>query len=207
MSNQPIMEWVRVPEAPAGAPSAWSPEMVKRRLVAAVDHAQRTAGPVGPRTGTASDVLARMSCRDWLFDIDPLTGAVVYNGPGVVERDEEGRFVRIVEPEEEGPKRRPPRYTPREVWNLEGALWWAGRYLKTDTTDWVAVDRLRTFVAFIRCRVFRSLRFGAVCRANGWPRRTAYDRVDAALAAIAEGLNFDGVEAWPLLNEGGDQWE
>jgi hypothetical protein len=200
MSDQPIMEWTRIPEAPRLGPSVWSPSIVKRRLIAAVDHAHRTAGSVGPRAGSASDILARLQGRDWLFEIDPRTGAIVYTGPGVAVFDEEGKFAGIVGGEDK-PRRRPPRYTPREVWNLEDAIFWPGRYL-------AASDPMlpRTLNVFLRCKVFRSLRFGEACKQREWPRRTAYDRVDAALAGIAAGLNRDRVDVWSLLNEDGDQW-
>jgi len=145
----------------------WTPKRAGEVLIEAVRWARYNAGPTGP-----APVRALMP--------------TYYPSPEDREREEWGD-PEIVEDLTEVPKYRRP-LKPHEVSALIEALYWPARY---------AVPTLptasRVLNLWLRCKVYRGNFDKVIEHRREFSRATAYRYRDKALAAIAMGLEADGV--------------
>lgn len=145
----------------------WTPKLAGERLIEAIRWARYNAGPTGPASVRA------------LYPIYVATPD---------EREEEGwgEQENANDPTEVPKYRRPLK--PHEVSALIDALYWPAKY---------AVEQLptatRVLNVWLRCKVYGGNFDKVIETRREFSRATAYRYRDKALAAIAVGLESDGV--------------
>ena len=145
----------------------WTPKLVGERLIEAVKWARYHAGPTGP-----APVRALMP--------------TYYPSPEDREREEWGDPENIEDVSSPPPVRRQLR--PDEVSALIEALYWPAKYAVVQLPTASRVLNL-----WLRCKVYRGNFDKVIEHRREFSRATAYRYRDKALAAIAIGLERDGV--------------
>ena len=151
----------------------WLPEHVEERLVDAIRLVEEVAGPVGPRVFGRSwiDVAKqyeKLNEDDLDIDLDSLPN----------------------DPEDERPRKAPAK--ARRVSEMEAAIYWPTRYLRTPYDG-----QRRVLKLWLRCKARRKS-FRKAAKRAGWSEATAKRRRWQAVLLIATGLMLDRVEAPPL---------
>lgn len=145
----------------------WTPDLVRKRLILAIKWVRYNAGPTGPAAVRALYPVYYPSERDRAVE-----------GWGYPE---------IAEIEDDKP--RPRALSPSEITAMEDALHWVGRYAVPG-----APQSARVLNIWLRCKVHKHNFSDVIDNAGQMSRASAYRYRDRALAAIAMGLEKDGVK-------------
>ncbi|XAI96300.1 hypothetical protein [Microcystis phage Mae-JY30] len=143
----------------------WTPKLVRERLVEAIRWARYNAGPTGPA---------------------PVRALMPTYIPSQAERDEEGWGHPETADDDEPVLRRQLR--PDQVSAIIDALHWPARYAVPELPTSARILNL-----WLRCKVYRGNFDKTIERQGEMSRASAYRMRDRALAAIAVGLERDGV--------------
>ena len=145
----------------------WTPKLVGERLIEAIRWARYNAGPTGPA---------------------PVRALMPTYIASPKEREEAGwdGQENVDDPTEVPNYRRPLK--PREVSALIEALYWPAKYSVVELPTATRVLNL-----WLRCKIYRGNFDKVIEHRREFSRATAYRYRDKALAAIAVGLERDGV--------------